>query len=207
MDVEKGHFIEKVDIDNIPHSEETLDRDLSKLVLGDDILKIRYYNKNVYYGKLMEPSRITPYYYNGTRVDEGSVLIGNREFEIPDGLLTIKEKIASDKMELLFRKKFEKLKSYEGEYIRVHFIENGRYNSIVVRLKDVIYFNHLVGLKDNKEYTISFIDPRLYITRINTSFENIYENEFISSDEDYENNLIQSYGYNLYNKRMVRRRK
>lgn len=207
MDVEKGHFIEKVDIDNIPHSEKTLDRDMSKLSLNDDILKIRYYNRNVYYGKLMEPSRITPYYYNGTRVEDGLVLIGNREFEIPEGLLTIKEKIASDKMELLFRQKFKKLENYKGQFVRVHFVMNGRPESVVVRLEDVNYFNNLVVSNDKTKYTISFIDPMFYISRINTSFENIYENEYVEDDKDYEENLVQSYGYNLHNKRLVRRRK
>ena len=207
MDVEKGHFIEKVDIDNIPHSEKTLDRDMSKLGLSDDILKIRYYNRNVYYGKLMEPSRITPYYYNGTRVEDGIVLIGNKEFEIPDGLLTIKEKIDSDKMELLFRQKFKKLENYKGQFVRVHIVMNGRPESVVVRLEDVNYFNHLVVSNDKTKYTISFIDPMFYISRINTSFENIYENEYVEEDKDYEDNLVQSYGYNLHNKRLVRRRK
>ena len=207
MDVEKGHFIEKVDINNIPHSEETLDRKLSKLQLTDDILKVRYYNRNVYYGRLMEPSRITPFYYNGTRVDDNLVLIGNREFDIPDGLLTIKEKIDSDSMELLFRNKFKKLASYEGQYVRIHFIKNGRYDSVVGKLEDVIYFNHLVASDGKDVYTLSFIDPGFYIERINTSFENIYENEYIEDDHDYEKNLVLSYGYSLYNKRRNRSRK
>ena len=207
MDVEKGHFIEKVDIDNIPHTETTLDRNLSKLQLNDDILKIRYYNRNVYYGQLMNPSRITPYYYNGTRVDDNVVLIGNREFEILDGLLTIKEKISSDDKESLFRKKFKTLEGYEGEFVRIHFIKDGRYDSVVAKIEDVDYFNHLVVSDGKSKYTISFIDPRFYIERINTCFENIYENEFIEDDQDYEKNLVLSYGYDLYNKRRNRSRR